>query len=190
MTMSPVLLLRLTWGLWGLSWIAAALWSAPTVKRGSPAAIWLYRAAMALGFGLLFGGTAWLHAARLWQVGYGGGFVLVALTAPGFAFMWWARLHLGRLWSSAVTRKEGHYLVDTGPYAVVRHPIYTGLIAATLATAMAQATLPALAGLVVITIGLWFKARVEEDFLRAELGHAVYDAYRRRVPMLLPFGPK
>jgi protein-S-isoprenylcysteine O-methyltransferase Ste14 len=79
---------------------------------------------MALGFGLLFGGTlAWPHAGPLWPLGYDGGFLLAALTAPGFLFMWWARLHLGRLWSSAVTRKEGHYLVDTGPYAVVRHPI-------------------------------------------------------------------
>jgi protein-S-isoprenylcysteine O-methyltransferase Ste14 len=79
---------------------------------------------------------------------------------------------------------------DTGPYSVVCHPIYTGAIAATVATAAAEATLPAVIGLVLITLGLWLKARTEERFLREELGPEAYDAYRRRVPMLLPFGPR
>jgi protein-S-isoprenylcysteine O-methyltransferase Ste14 len=77
-----------------------------------------------------------------------------------------------------------------GPYAIVRHPVYTGLIAATLCTAIAQATLPALAGFLLIALGLWLKARLEEEFLRQELGPAAYDSYRRRVSMLLPFGPR
>jgi protein-S-isoprenylcysteine O-methyltransferase Ste14 len=97
---------------------------------------------------------------------------------------------VGKLWSGTIMRKEGHYVVDTGPYALVRHPIYTGAIAATVATAEAEATLPAVIGLVLITLGLWLKARMEERFLREELGPEAYDAYRRRVPMLLPSGPR
>ncbi len=67
-------------------------------------------------------------------------------------------------------RKEGHHVVDTGPYALVRHPIYTGLIVATLATAAAQATVTGLIGAVLIALGLWLKARTEETLPATELG--------------------
>ena len=189
--MTPSHLFGLFWGLWVLSWVAAALWAAPTVKRAGGPGRALYAAVLAAGILLLWGHTArWLQAGRLWHVGYDGAYILALLTLPGFAFTWWARLHLGRLWSGWVVRKEGHRIVDTGPYAIVRHPIYTGLIAATLVTAIAAATLPALAGFALIALGFWLKARLEEEFLRQELGPDAYDSYRRRVPMLLPFGPR
>lgn len=56
--------------------------------------------------------------------------IRIAVMIAGFAFCWWARIHLGRLWSMRVTKKEGHHVVDTGPYGVVRHPIYTGILVA------------------------------------------------------------
>ena len=90
-------------------------------------------------------------------------------------------------WSSSVTRKEGHHVVDTGPYALVRHPIYTGVLVAAAATAIEQGTAASLAGMGLITLGYWIKARLEESFLRAELGTDAYDAYARRTGMLLPF---
>jgi protein-S-isoprenylcysteine O-methyltransferase Ste14 len=102
-------------------------------------------------------------------------------------FLWWARIYLGRLWSGAITREEGHYIVDSGPYALVRHPIYTGLIGATLATGAAQATTTAIIGCIFVIVGLWLKARAEERFLSAELDPEAYAAYQRRVPMLVPF---
>ena len=94
-----------------------------------------------------------------------GGYALAGLTLAGILFTWWGRIHLGRLWSSAITRKEDHRVVDSGPYALVRHPIYTGLIAAILATAAAEGTATALAGAALVTFGLWLKARTEERFL-------------------------
>jgi protein-S-isoprenylcysteine O-methyltransferase Ste14 len=105
-------------------------------------------------------------------------------------FTWWARIHLGRFWSNAITRKEGHRVIDTGPYGLVRHPIYTGLIAAMLATGVAVATITALLGTVLIAFGLWQKARMEEGFLTTELGASAYGTYCRRVPMLVPFLPQ
>jgi protein-S-isoprenylcysteine O-methyltransferase Ste14 len=69
----------------------------------------------------------------------------------------------------------------------VRHPIYTGIITAVLATAIILATLPALAGAALISYGLWLKARAEERFLMIELGRDSYGSYCRRVPMLIPF---
>jgi protein-S-isoprenylcysteine O-methyltransferase Ste14 len=110
----------------------------------------------------------------------------VAVTIAGFAFTWWARLTIGTLWSSGVTRKADHRIVDNGPYGLVRHPIYTGLILAAFATAFVPLTPLTLAGAALITVGFYLKARVEEGFLRAELGPEAYDAYASRVPMLVP----
>lgn len=80
--------------------------------------------------------------------------------------------------------------MDSGPYGIVRHPIYTGLLLAVLATMVAKGTVFGLIGSLVIALGIWMKARLEEQFLRGELGSEAYDSYRRRVPMLVPFGPK
>ena len=108
---------------------------------------------------------------------------MVALCLIGFAFAWWARIHLGQLWSAFVTRKADHHIVDTGPYGIVRHPIYTGIILAAIVEGTVYAST------ILIVLGFWVKARLEEGFLREQLGTEVYDAYRRRVPILVPFGP-
>jgi len=106
----------------------------------------------------------------LWDVGSRGGYIIVWLMFAGLAFSWWARIHLGRLWSSTITRKEGHRIVDTGPYGLVRHPIYTGLIAALSATAAVDATITALIGAALVIFGLFLKASSEERFLMLDLG--------------------
>jgi protein-S-isoprenylcysteine O-methyltransferase Ste14 len=177
------------WIAWIVSWLLAAFWASRTEKR--PALSWetfIYRIALAAGAVLL---TPWaartLTAPPLWHVGFYGAYALAGLTLAGLLFAWWGRIHIGRLWSGTITRKEGHRVVDTGPYALVRHPIYTGLIFAVFATAFAQATASALAGAALIALGLWLKARIEERFLTAELGADAYGAYRGRVPMLVPF---
>ena len=84
-------------------------------------------------------------------------------------------------------RKSDHHVVDTGPYGFVRHPIYTGIIAASIAVVVVRGSVFALAGAVLMTLGWYIKARLEERFLRQELGAADYDAYAARVPMLVPF---
>lgn len=187
-----ILALRLAfaviWIAWLASWMLAALWANRTEKRAPSRETFTYQVAILAGAALLAPWTARrLAAAPLWNVGLPGGGALSALTLAGLLFTWWARLHLGRLWSGTITRKQGHHIVDTGPYSLVRHPIYSGLITAILASAIAAATWPALIGGALITVGLWLKARIDERFLTAELGEAAYGAYRRRVPMLVPF---
>ena len=122
---------------------------------------------------------------RLWsrQLGW----ALVAVAILGFAFAWWARIALGRLWSGTITRKDDHRILDTGPYGIVRHPIYTGLLLAVFATVAIKGEAPALAGGAPLLLGWTVKARIEEGFLSRELGAENYDAYRQRVPMLIPF---
>jgi protein-S-isoprenylcysteine O-methyltransferase Ste14 len=112
--------------------------------------------------------------------------MLVATTISGFAVAWWARITLGRLWSGSVTRKVDHEIISAGPYRMVRHPIYSGLLLSVAATAALRGTVAAVLGAAAIGIGLFVKARVEERFLRSELGRERYDGYARRVPMLVP----
>ncbi len=114
------------------------------------------------------------------------GWALCGAIVLSFAFCWWARVHLGALWSGTVTTKADHRIVDTGPYRLVRHPIYTGVIAACFFTACIKASLPAFAGFGFIWLGFWMTARVEEKFLRQQLGAEGYDAYARRTAMLFP----
>jgi protein-S-isoprenylcysteine O-methyltransferase Ste14 len=186
--MRPALLFAVIWLGWLISWIVAALWSDRTVKRLVTWNVVVYRILIVAGVILSLHLTArHLGARRIWHVGYTGAYLLAGVTLVGILFAWWARIHLGRLWSSGVTRKENHHVVDTGPYGLVRHPIYTGLLAAALATTIAQATATAMAGWILIVLGVWVKARTEEHFLAAELDPQAYASYRLRVPMLLPF---
>ena len=130
-----------------------------------------YRIPILLG-AVLF--TPWtgkvLGEKPLWQFGSPGIYVMAGLTLAGISFTWWARIHLGHFWSNAITHKEGHRVIDTGPYGLVRHPIYTGLIAGMLATGVAVGTVTAMLGAVLISLGMWQKARMEEGFLTVELG--------------------
>jgi protein-S-isoprenylcysteine O-methyltransferase Ste14 len=185
------LLFPLVWAAWALSWFGAAWWSGRTEKSVGIRRELGYRVVLVAGV-LLFAVPAHRYegAMRLWHVSRVEAWVCLAVMIAGFAFCWWARLHLGRLWSGQITKKEGHRIVDTGPYRVVRHPIYTGILLAALATVVAKGTVLGLAGAALMTVGLWMKARLEEGWLRSELGADAYDAYRRRVPMLLPFGPR
>lgn len=179
------------WILWAFSWWAAAAWSSTPAKRVGIRRELAYRIVLGIG-GVLLAIPAHRYgeSLRLWHVNRPEAWACVAAEAAGFAFCWWARVHLGRLWSGQVTRKADHHIVDTGPYGIVRHPIYTGILLAVLATVAAKGTVFGIAGAVGLTLGLWMKARLEEQWLRSELGAESYDAYRRRVPMLVPFGPR
>lgn len=126
---------------------------------------------------------------RLWFLPFGAVWPTVGLIALSFLFSWWARIWLGALWSGHITTKADHRVIDTGPYRIVRHPIYTGILLAVYATAALKGTVLGFAGAAIITLGLWMMARLEEGFLREELGADDYDAYRHRVPMLAPLGP-
>ena len=191
--MTPLRATLGVWALWAVSWAIAALWSRPTVGRPGGVGRSAYYLPTLVGTALLFAsegpprlriaGGLFTHSG--WTLAHPIGWLLCAATVASFAFAWWARLYLGSLWSGSITRKEGHRVVDTGPYRLVRHPIYTGIIAASFLLAIELGTPASFAGAAVMTLGWWMKARVEERFLGQELGHA-YDEYRRRTPMLVP----
>src|ERR1700738_4079690 len=91
----------------------------------------------------------------IWEIGHAGAFAFAAVMLAGLSLTWWARIYLGPLWSSVITRKKDHEIIDTGPYAFVRHSIYCGLIIALLATAIAEAKVVALLGSALVILGVW-----------------------------------
>ena len=189
MNRSPEELVRIIWLAWLVSWIAAAGWSSRTQRRPGVGQETLYRLLTLVGASLLFWlKSPWTSLDRMvWQPGRESDWFLVAPLVFGLAFTCWARIVLGRLWSGSITRKTDHSVITAGPYGLVRHPIYSGLILAVFATAAIRGTASAYLGAGLVTLGLFVKARVEEGFLRRELGEEQYDRYAQHVPMLVPF---
>ncbi len=187
--MNPVTVIQMLWIAWFVSWWLAAGWSNRTVKQPAAGLEIPYRLIVIVGIVLLAGLYPHSFSSEivLWRTSVVPGWVMVALAVAGFLLMWWARIFLGRLWSAGVRLKANHRIVDTGPYGLVRHPIYTGIIVAGLATAVLRGTAAGFAGATLMTVSWYIKARMEERFLREQLGAESYDAYARRVPMLIPF---
>jgi protein-S-isoprenylcysteine O-methyltransferase Ste14 len=188
---------NILWPVWYVTWIAAVIWSARTKTQMKTDIGGSNRWLAGLGSLLLFtpahigtstgklGPFDWLLK-KVWVEPSWVAWSFFVLTVAGFAFCWWARLHLGRLWSGFVTVKEDHRVVDTGPYGLVRHPIYAGVIFSAFMMALLRASPASFVGFVLFAIGFAMTAAIEEKFLREQLGTEAYDAYSRRVPMLIP----
>jgi protein-S-isoprenylcysteine O-methyltransferase Ste14 len=111
----------------------------------------------------------------------------IILSALGIAIAIWARRTLGTNWSGIITLKQDHTLVRTGPYAIVRHPIYSGVLLAAAGTFLAL--LPTLQGVIClgfIFAGFRLKSLFEEQILSQNFPNQ-YPQYRREVMALVPF---
>ncbi|HEX6966311.1 MAG TPA: isoprenylcysteine carboxylmethyltransferase family protein [Gemmatimonadaceae bacterium] len=109
----------------------------------------------------------------------------VAMLAAGLGFSIWARRHLGRNWSATVTLKEDHTLIRTGPYAYVRHPIYSGVLFAILGTAMAIDEWRGVAAVLFALMAFIYKITAEDRRLRETFPH--FEQYRQQTAALIPF---
>jgi protein-S-isoprenylcysteine O-methyltransferase Ste14 len=127
----------------------------------------------------------WLYLA-FWPQGLWPFWIGAAVTAGGLLFAVWARVHLGRNWSRSVTIKQDHELITTGPYALVRHPIYTGILAGFLGTAIAVSQLRGVIAFALIFLVLLAKFRMEEAWMRSQFGET-YAAYSHHTAALVPF---
>jgi protein-S-isoprenylcysteine O-methyltransferase len=110
----------------------------------------------------------------------------VVLTVAGVGFSLWARFYLGSNWSASVTVKRNHTLVCSGPYAMVRHPIYAGFLLASIGTAMAFGEAGCFAAPPLLAFGWMRKWKLEEEFMQCEFG-AAYTEYSSRVKRVIPF---
>ena len=187
MRVTPTQVLCAFWLLFALYWFVAAFGVKRTAKRQNPAERMLYIVFMAAGFFLLYQKNPnWgplnhrFLPDKLWVAWLGS-----ALCAAGILFAIWARRTIGKDWSAEVQIKENHQLIRSGPYAHVRHPIYTGLLLATLGTAVLIGEYRGLLAVVMFVVGFTRKARKEESFLAAEFGPA-FEEHRRHTGFFLP----
>ena len=108
------------------------------------------------------------------------------ITLLGLGFAVWARVHLGKYWSSMPAIREDHKLIRTGPYRFVRHPIYTGVQVGIAGTAIIIGmSLGLIVFFLIMVVYLW-KIRMEENYLSEEFGEE-YARYKKEVPALIPF---
>jgi protein-S-isoprenylcysteine O-methyltransferase Ste14 len=127
----------------------------------------------------------WLYL-HLWPAGLWPFWIGAALTLAGLLLAIWAREHLGRNWSRSVTLKQDHELITTGPYSLVRHPIYTGILAGFLGTAIAISQLRGLISLALVFLAFLAKFRMEERWMHSQFGET-YAAYVHRTAALVPY---
>jgi protein-S-isoprenylcysteine O-methyltransferase Ste14 len=176
------------WIGWLIFWIAASLSVKQTQRRESRNSRLIHGVAMLVGAVLLgvpniLGRALELrfhHHSLAW-------FALgTALVVAGLSFSVLARIWIGRNWSGTVTVKQDHELIRSGPYALVRHPIYTGMLTALIGTALIIGNGRAALGFAVLLGGLIYKIGVEERFMAERFGET-YARYRREVPALVPF---
>ncbi len=171
--------IAITWLMFWVFWLASAL----GVKRGSGGRRriplqGLSALAVLLLVRVFRGGSLSVHSPVLGAIG-------AVVFASGIGLAVWARVNLGRNWGMPMTEKAEPELVTSGPYRFVRHPIYSGLLAGVLGTALATN----LVGLIIVVIlgaFFYYSASVEEKNLTATFPTA-YPAYRSRTKMLIPF---
>lgn len=112
-------------------------------------------------------------------------FTGAAILLAGLGFAVWTRLHLGAYWSAMVAVKEGHRLIQTGPYRLARHPIYSGILAGYLGTAVAVGQLRAFVG-VALLVAIYYRKSQDEERLLSVGSAGEYPAYRNQVGALIP----
>lgn len=179
--------LYIVWAAVLLVWVVGALFAKRTVQQQSDTSRGLHVALLLAGYSLLaFPGyeRGWL-AVHFVPNKLSFQFFGLAIATVGALIAIWARLTLGTNWSGRVTLKQDHKLIATGPYAFVRHPIYSGLLFAFAGTALVEGTLRCLAGLALVFVCYRLKIRKEEQLMMQTFPND-YPAYRRRVKALIP----
>jgi protein-S-isoprenylcysteine O-methyltransferase Ste14 len=176
-----------TWALFVVYWFISAAW-AKKIRVKEPINVrFTYRplgaaAILILIFPQRIPGMQY----SLWPANQLTFFTGAVVLLAGLAFAIWARIHLGRNWSASVAIKEDHGLIRSGPYALVRHPIYTGILGGVLGSAIALGHISGFIALILLSLSFWLKSRFEETFMVQTFGDQ-YIQYRKEVPALVPF---
>jgi len=171
------------WALFNLYWEAAAKNASAAKNSESKSSrglhVFLVNAAFLLEIMPIHGlGRFWPAYPLIMAAG-------LAVEAAGLFLAIWARRHLGRHWSGEITIKVEHQLIRSGPYRLLRHPIYTGLLTMYAGVALVTGEWLAVIGVAVAVSAYWRKIRLEETTLGVAFG-AEYDVYRRGTWALLP----
>jgi protein-S-isoprenylcysteine O-methyltransferase Ste14 len=180
--------LKATWAIFAAVWIIGAFTSKRSVRRQSWASRFGMVGSAIVEYLLLFGAASYFGFAERRFLPDSAIYLWIGLfmTLTGVMFAIWARATLGRNWSGIVTIKQNHELIRTGPYALVRHPIYTGLLFALLGTTIFDGQIRTLILIVAVLSVFTHKMKIEEQFMTAHFG-SQYASYRQKTKALLPF---
>jgi protein-S-isoprenylcysteine O-methyltransferase Ste14 len=181
-------IIPICWGIFFVVWLLAAISTKRTVYHESATRRLRYLIPVIIGWYLLFRGRRFPYPLNVQVIPQTDALLVVAsiLCIGGLVICLWARAILGRNWSGTITLKENHELIVRGPYRFVRHPIYTGLLAMMMATAIAQAHLAGMIGVVLVFVSFWIKSSYEEALMLQQFPEK-YVGYRQRVKRLIPF---
>ncbi len=176
------------WAIFLVFWIITGLQAKKTVERQSGVGQnLLIRGALAIGALLilrnLFPG---IFDMQLWPYSVTIGVIADILAGTGLLILLSARVILGGNWSAGVVLKENHELVQRGPYAYVRHPIYSGLLLLFLGEAVWYGDIGWFLLFIIVTVMLWFKSKQEEALMTKHFPN-VYPQYKARTKALIPF---
>ena len=187
MNLNPYQIINVLWSIIAILWLAGGFINKPTARTQTPSSRWFQIAALILAFTLMFKQrmSIGILAHRFVP-----GSPLVTntgllLTCAGILFAAWARITLGRNWSASVTVKQDHALIRRGPYSIVRHPIYSGLLLAMLGTALVIGQVRCLLATAILFVAWSIKLRIEETFMLQQFGPE-YAQYQREVKGLIP----
>ena len=177
-----------SWAIFFIGWVLAAIFTKRTIHRQSGAERIRYLIPILIAWYLLFRGWRLPYPFNVRIIPQNDAVLVISsiLAVSGLAICLWARAILGRNWSGTVTLKENHQLIVRGPYRFVRHPIYTGLLAMLMATALQQRHLAGILGFALAFISFWIKSTAEEDLMLQQFP-SHYPSYRDRVKRLIPF---
>ena len=180
-------LLGAMWLVWAAYWWASASNVKPALRREGFVSRALHIVPLGAAVALLMppGAALPILATRFVPSSEPGFWIGAAITAGGLLFAVQARRWLGRNWSGTVTVKHDHELVTGGPYGIVRHPIYTGLLAGFIGSAIALGEWRGLVAAALVLLAFARKIRLEERWMQERFGDA-YRRYRQRVPALVP----
>jgi protein-S-isoprenylcysteine O-methyltransferase Ste14 len=168
-------------------WMISSLFVKRSLKKQSGWQRILYIVGVLLAFSLLFEDYfhfPFLYSPLLPQNEYWKA-AGVVLCAAGLAFALSARIWLGRNWSGRITIKEGHELVQSGPYRITRNPIYTGFLLAFCGCCMSLGLVKGWLGFILLFSCLLIKISKEEKFMQEAFGEK-WKVYRSRVKRLIP----
>ena len=184
----PANIITACWILFSVIWLLAAAATKRSIYHESGARRLRYLIPLVLAFLLLTKRSRLpypLHVRVIPETGTVE-WMAAILCLAGLAICVWARATLGRNWSGTITFKEGHELIERGPYRFVRHPIYTGLMAMFLATSVAFGHLGGLVAVILAFASFWIKWSEEEKLMRQHFPEQ-YRSYERRVKRIIPF---
>jgi protein-S-isoprenylcysteine O-methyltransferase Ste14 len=180
--------IRVCWMIFIVVWLLGAVSTKRTIYRESRAERARYWLVLVIGYFLVIKSSVlpppfqWLVIPHTTLTAWVGALLCVT----GLVFAIWARVILGRNWSGVVTLKEGHELIKAGPYRVVRHPIYTGILGMFAGTATTMGYFGGLLGVLLVFVSFWLKLKREEDLMLKHFPDE-YAVYQRRVKRIIPF---